>query len=125
MPRDNVIRKLISPEALFHRFADVFRGVFLICFSILALAGLGGTGYFAYQVVAVDQPAAPTQPNVIGQFETPSVQEFGQFAERLLQGSVLWPQVMVPEAEVTSVLAAALPTKSLAPFKQVRRCSKA
>lgn len=111
MPRDNVIKKLISPEALFHRFADVFRGVFLICFSILALAGLGGTGYFAYQVVAVDQPAAPTQPNVIGQFETPSVQEFGQFAERLLQGSVLWPQVMVPEAEVTSVIAADLTDK--------------
>jgi|GEM_PF-405799 len=111
MPRDNVIKKLISPEALFHRFADVFRAVFLVCFSILALVGLGGTGYFAYQVVAVDSPDGPTPQVVIGQFEAPSVQEFGQFAERLLQGSILWPQVMVPEAAVSSVVAQDLTDK--------------
>ena len=111
MPRDNVIKKMISPEALFHRFADLFRAFFLLCFSVLALLGAVGTAYFAYQVVAVDPPDGPNPQTVIGQFEAPSVQEFGQFAERLLQGSVLWPQVTVPEADVSSVVAADLTDK--------------
>ena len=61
MARDSVIQKLVSSEALFHRFADFFRGLFLVCFALLGALGLTGTAYFAAKVVLSDMPNAPAQ----------------------------------------------------------------
>ena len=94
----------ISPDALFHRFADFFRGFFLLCFSLLATLGLAGTGYFSFLVIASTTPTAP-QPVASNIFRTPLVSEFKQFSDRLLQGQILWPQVTTPvdavQAELT------------------------
>lgn len=96
MPRDREIKRWISPDAMFHRFADVFRGFFLVCFAALSCAGFAGTVYFAYAVIAVEDPNAPDFARV-STFSTPTVDDFGLFAERLLEGNVLWPQVRAPE----------------------------
>jgi hypothetical protein len=95
MARDSVIQKLVSPEALFHRFADFFRGLFLVCFALLGALGLTGTAYFAAQVVLSDMPNAPTQPTVT-RFSAPKVSEFETFSDRLLQGQIIWPRVAIP-----------------------------
>ena len=95
MARDSVIQKLVSPEALFHRFADFFRGLFLVCFTLLGALGLTGTAYFAAQVVLSDMPNAPAQTTAT-RFSTPKVSEFEAFSDRLLQGQILWPQVAIP-----------------------------
>lgn len=104
MARDSIIKKFISPDALFHRFADFFRGFFLLCFSLLATLGLAGTGYFSFLVIASTTPTAP-QPVASNIFRTPLVSEFKQFSDRLLQGQILWPQVTTPvdavQAELT------------------------
>ena len=100
MPKDRDIKLWISPDAMFHRFADLFRGFFLVCFAALSLAGFGGTLYFAYSVIAIDDPETP-QLAVADAFATPSVDDFGLFAERLLQGNVLWPQVNAPTYSVS------------------------
>jgi len=93
--RDSVIKKLTSPDALFHRFAYFFRGFFLVCFALLARLGLTGTAYFSVQVVMSDTPNAPAQ-NEFTAFNTPQITEFEQFSDRLLQGQILWPQVAIP-----------------------------
>jgi hypothetical protein len=98
MARDSVIKKLISPDALFHRFADFFRGFFLVCFALLATLGLTGTAYFAVQVVISDTPNAPVYQETAA-FNAPQIAEFVQFSDRLLKGQILWPQVAIP-AEV-------------------------
>jgi hypothetical protein len=95
MARDSVIKKLSSPDALFHRFADFFRGFFLFCFSLLATLGLTGTAYFAVQVVISDTPNAPVYQETAG-FSAPQITEFEQFSGRLLQGQILWPEVAIP-----------------------------
>ena len=95
MARDSVIQKLVSPEALFHRFADFFRGLFLVCFALLGALGLTGTAYFAAQVVLSDMPNAPAQP-IVARFSAPNVSEFETFSDRLLRGQILWPQVAIP-----------------------------
>lgn len=95
MARDSIIKNLISPDALFHRFADFFRGFFLVCFSLLATIGLAGTGYFSFLVVASTAPAAP-EPIASGILSSPPVSEFEQFSDRLLRGQILWPQIAVP-----------------------------
>lgn len=104
MARDSIIKKFISPDALFHRFADFFRGFFLLCFSLLATLGLAGTGYFSFLVIASTTPTAP-QPVASNIFRTPLASEFKQFSDRLLQGQILWPQVTTPvdavQAELT------------------------
>jgi hypothetical protein len=96
MPRDREIKQWISPDAMFHRFADVFRAFFLICFAVVACVGFAGTAYFGYAVIAVEDPNAP---EFVGDttFSAPTVDDFGLFAERLLQGTVLWPQVNAPD----------------------------
>ena len=96
MARDRDIRKLISPDALFQRFADLFRGFFLLCFVMLAILGLVGTGYFSIQVVVSDAPDAPSMRKTIEAFSAPNVSEFELFSNRLLQGQILWPQIVVP-----------------------------
>ena len=95
MARDSVIKKLISPDALFHRFADFFRGFFLICFALLAILGLTGTAYFSALVVVSDAPTIPAHTANTG-FNAPQITEFEQFSDRLLQGQILWPQVVIP-----------------------------
>ena len=95
MARDSVIKKLISPDALFHRFADFFRGFFLVCFASLATLGLAGTAYFAAQIVIAETPNAPPNQELTV-FRAPLITEFEQFSNRLLQGQILWPQVAVP-----------------------------
>ena len=95
MARDSVIKKLISPDALFHRFADFFRGFFLVCFALLAILGLTGTAYFSALVVVSDAPTIPTHTANTG-FNAPQIAEFEQFSNRLLQGQILWPQVVIP-----------------------------
>ena len=95
MARDSVIRKLISPDALFHRFADFFRGFFLVCFALLATLGLTGTAYFSAQVVISDTPSVPIKTE-ISAFNAPDINEFELFSDRLLNGQILWPQVAVP-----------------------------
>ena len=104
MARDSVIKKLISPDALFHRFADFFRGFFLVCFALLATLGLTGTAYFSAQVVISDTPNAPAHQELTA-FNAPQITEFEQFSDRLLQGQILWPQVAIPvdvaKAELT------------------------
>jgi hypothetical protein len=95
MARDSVIKKLISPDALFHRFADFFRGFFLVCFALLAILGLTGTAYFSALVVVSDAPTIPTHTANTG-FNAPQITEFEQFSDRLLQGQILWPQVVIP-----------------------------
>lgn len=96
MVRDTDIRKLISPDALFHRFADLFRGLFLLCFVILAMFGLIGTGYFSIQVIASNTPNAPSLRKATEVFSAPKVSEFKLFSDRLLQGQILWPQIAFP-----------------------------
>jgi len=104
MARDSVIKKLISPDALFHRFADFFRGFFLVCFALLATLGPTGTAYFSAQVVISDTPTAPAHPELMAS-NAPQITEFEQFSDRLLQGQILWPQVAIPvdvaKAELT------------------------
>jgi len=104
MARDSVIKKLISPDALFHRFADFFRGFFLVCFALLATLGLTGTAYFSARVVISDTPNAPAHQELTA-FNAPQITEFEQFSDRLLQGQILWPQVAIPvdvaKAELT------------------------
>lgn len=95
MARDSVIKKLISPDALFHRFADFFRGFFLVCFALLAILGLTGTAYFSALVVVSEAPTIPTHTANTG-FNAPQITEFEQFSDRLLQGQILWPQVVIP-----------------------------
>ena len=95
MARDSVIKKLISPDALFHRFADFFRGFFLVCFALLAILGLTGTAYFSALVVVSDAPTFPANTANTG-FNAPQIAEFEQFSDRLLQGQILWPQVVIP-----------------------------
>ena len=95
MARDSVIKKLISPDALFHRFADFFRGFFLVCFALLAILGLIGTAYFSALVVVSDAPTIPTHTANTG-INVPQITEFEQFSDRLLQGQILWPQVVIP-----------------------------
>ena len=95
MARDSVIQKLVSSEALFHRFADFFRGLFLICFALLGALGLTGTAYFAAQVVLSDMPNAPAQ-TAVTRFSGPNVSEFETFSDRLLKGEILWPQAAIP-----------------------------
>jgi hypothetical protein len=95
MARDSVIKKLISPDALFHWFADFFRGFFLVCFALLAILGLTGTAYFSALVVVSDAPTIPTHTANTG-FNAPQITEFEQFSDRLLQGQILWPQVVIP-----------------------------
>ncbi len=95
MARDSVIKKLISPDALFHRFADFFRGFFLICFALFAILGLTGTAYFSALVVVSDAPTIPAHTANTG-FSAPQITEFEQFSDRLLQGQILWPQVVIP-----------------------------
>ncbi|MDB9862858.1 hypothetical protein OAC78_05740 [Litorivicinus sp.] len=90
----------MSSDAVFHRFADFFRGFFLVCFSLIALLGFVGTGYFSYQVVAVDVPSSPNVDDVIG-FQNPTVGEFELFAGRLLEGTVLWPQVRTLDSDLS------------------------
>jgi len=95
MARDSVIKKLISPDLLFHRFADFFRGFFLVCFALLAILGLAGTAYFSALVVVSDAPTIPAYTaNTV--FNAPQITEFEQFSDRLLQGQILWPQVVIP-----------------------------
>ena len=103
MARDSEIRRLVSPEALFHRFADLFRGFFLVCFSLLATLGLVGTGYFSAQVVISDTPNAPLQ-EIVSRFNAPEIFEFESFSDRLLQGQILWPQVSIPVDVATTDL---------------------
>jgi hypothetical protein len=103
MARDSEIRRLVSPEALFHRFADLFRGFFLVCFSLLATLGLVGTGYFSAQVVISDTPNAPLQ-EIVSRFNAPEISEFESFSDRLLQGQILWPQVSIPVDVATTDL---------------------
>jgi VIT1/CCC1 family predicted Fe2+/Mn2+ transporter len=103
MARDSEIRRLVSPEALFHRFADLFRGFFLVCFSLLATLGLVGTGYFSAQVVISDTPNAPLQ-EIANRFNAPEISEFESFSDRLLQGQILWPQVSIPVDVATTDL---------------------
>ena len=95
MARDFVIKKLISPDVLFHRFADFFRGFFLVCFALLAILGLTGTAYFSALVVVSDAPTIPAHTANTG-FNAPQITEFEQFSDRLLQGQILWPQVVIP-----------------------------
>ena len=95
MARDSVIKKLISPDALFHRLADFFRGIFLICFALLAILGLTGTAYFSALVVVSGAPTIPARTANTG-FNAPQIKEFEQFSDRLLQGQILWPQVVIP-----------------------------
>jgi hypothetical protein len=82
----------VSPEALFHRFADLFRGLFLVCFALLATLGLVGTAYFSAQVVISDAPSLPFEETA-DRFDAPDISEFESFSDRLLQGQILWPQV--------------------------------
>ena len=103
MARDSEIRRLVSPEALFHRFADLFRGFFLVCFSLLATLGLAGTAYFSAQVVISDTPSAPLQ-EIANRFNAPEISEFESFSDRLLQGQILWPQVSIPVDVATTDL---------------------
>ena len=103
MARDSVIQKLVSSEALFHRFADFFRGLFLVCFALLGALGLTGTAYFAAQVVLSDMPHAPAQ-STVAQFSAPNVAEFETFSDRLLQGQILWPQVAIPVGAASAEL---------------------
>ena len=103
MARDSEIRRLVSPEALFHRFADLFRGFFLVCFSLLATLGLVGTAYFSAQVVISDTPNAPLQ-EIVSRFNAPEISEFESFSDRLLQGQILWPQVSIPVDVATTDL---------------------
>ena len=95
MARDSVIQKLVSSDALFHRFADFFRGLFLVCFALLGALGLTGTAYFAAQVVLSDMPNAPAQ-TAVTRFSAPNVSEFETFSDRLLKGQILWPQAAIP-----------------------------
>jgi hypothetical protein len=76
---------------MFHRFADVFRGFFLVCFAALSCAGFAGTVYFAYAVIAVEDPNAPDFARV-STFSTPTVDDFGLFAERLLEAMCYGPK---------------------------------
>jgi len=103
MARDSEIRRLVSPEALFHRFADLFRGFFLVCFALLATLGLAGTAYFSAQVVISDTPSAPLQ-EIANRFNAPEISEFESFSNRLLQGQILWPQVSIPVDVATTDL---------------------
>jgi hypothetical protein len=105
MARDSVIKKLISPDALFHRFADFFRGFFLVCFALLATLGLTGTAYFSAQVVISDTPSVPIKTE-INAFNVPDINEFELFSDRLLNGQILWPQVAVPVDEIQADLTA-------------------
>ena len=105
MARDSVIKKLISPDALFHRFADFFRGFFLVCFALLATLGLTGTAYFSAQVVISDTPSVPIKTE-ISAFNAPDINEFELFSDRLLNGQILWPQVAVPVDGVQADLTA-------------------
>ena len=103
MARDSEIRRLVSPEALFHSFADLFRGFFLVCFALLATLGLAGTAYFSAQVVISDTPSAPLQETA-SRFNAPEISEFESFSDRLLQGQILWPQVLIPVDVATTDL---------------------
>jgi len=105
MARDSIIKKLISPDALFHRFADFFRGFFLVCFALLATLGLTGTAYFSAQVVISDTPSVPIKTE-ISAFNAPDINEFELFSDRLLNGQILWPQVAVPVDGVQADLTA-------------------
>ncbi len=105
MARDSVIKKLISPDALFHRFADFFRGFFLVCFALLATLGLTGTAYFSAQVVISDTPSVPIKTE-LSAFNAPDINDFELFSDRLLNGQILWPQVAVPVDGVQADLTA-------------------
>lgn len=96
MARDRLIRNMVAPDALFHRFADLMRGIFLICFTGLALIGFAGTGYFAIQVMLSDVAHEP-EFTKLKEFSPPTVEEFQQFADRILDGSILWPTFKAPE----------------------------
>ena len=63
---------------------------------MLAILGLVGTGYFSIQVVVSDAPDAPSMRKTIEAFSAPNVSEFELFSNRLLQGQILWPQIVVP-----------------------------
>lgn len=99
MARDRVVKRLISSEALFHRFADLFRGFFLVSFACLSVIGFLGTGYFALKVVTADIPKVPdlVTPKT---FSPPTVEEFRQFADRILDGTILWPTFSQPDIEL-------------------------
>lgn len=96
MARDTDIRKLISPDAVFHHFADLFRGFFLVCFVFLAMLGLVGTGYFSTQIVASNAPNAPSIRQESEDFFAPKVSEFELFSDHLLNGQILWPEIQIP-----------------------------
>ena len=95
MARDSLIKNLISPDALFHRFADFFRGFFACLFFAIGDSRSRGDRVLLILVVASTAPAAP-KPIASAILSTPPVSEFEQFSDRLLRGQILWPQIAVP-----------------------------
>ena len=96
MARDFVIKELISPDLLFHRFADFFRGFFLVCFALLAILGINGYGILlCLGGSSLTLRPFPAHTANTG-FNAPQITEFEQFSDRLLRGQILWPQVVIP-----------------------------